>query len=218
MVTRTSVVLQMWLRQLLLTSSARAPSSALALAQPAGTRQLQSSPEVPEDVHLPSLLLAEAWGRGGNFPWRSHGIQLEAAWFSISSSVCETNAWLRASYAERPKWEGRARSRAGWGESRPSRCPPGTCFPAAVLSLQPPPVPWLRKPAEVQPTFTACCAKMSQSLRLLKMTQAQLTHVYLVRGMGERQKNIVWVSDVPNLFLLAAMGNFVRYRWAIGNF
>lgn len=104
------------------------------------------------------------------------------------------------------------------GESCPSCRPPGACFPPAILSPQPPPVPWLRKLAQVQPTFAACRAKMSQSLRLLKMTEAQLTHMYLVRGIGERQKNIVRVSDVPNLFLLAAKSNFVRYRRAIGIF
>lgn len=170
-------------------------------------------------MFLPSVLLAEARGGGSNYPWRSHGIQLEAAWFSVSSSVWEMDAWLRASYAEQPKREGETRSRTGWGESCPSRRPPGACFPAAILSLQPPPVPWLWKPAEVQPTFATCRAKMSQSLRFLKMTQAQLTHMYLVRGIGKQQKkNIVRVSDVPNLFLLAAKSNFVHYRRAIGNF
>ena len=158
------------------------------------------------------------WGGGGNFPWRNHGIQLEAASFSVSSSVCETNAWLRASYAERPKWDGETRSRAGWDESCPSCRPPGACFPAAILPPQPPPVLWLQKPAEVQPTFAACSAKMSQSLRLLMMTEAQLTHRYLVRGICEQQQNIVRVSDVPNLFLLAAKSNSVCYRRAIGNF
>lgn len=59
---------------------------------------------------------------------------------------------------------------------------------------------------------------MSQSLRLLKMTEAQLTHMYLVRGIGEQQKNIVRVSDVPNLFSLAAKSNFVRYGRAIAIF
>lgn len=84
------------------TSPARAFSSASALAQPARPRQLQSSPEVPEDVHLPSLSMAEAQGGGSNFPWGSHGIQLEAAWLSLSSSVCET-AWLPASPTEHTK-------------------------------------------------------------------------------------------------------------------
>lgn len=147
MATWTNVVLQMWPCRLWLPPLCVLPPlprlGRAGLVQPAGTRQLQSSPEVPEDALLPSVLLAEARGGGGNYPWRSHGIQLEAAWFSVSSSVCETDAWLRASYAEQPKREGETRSRTGWGESCPSRRPPGACFPAAILSLQPPPVPWL---------------------------------------------------------------------------
>lgn len=97
------------------------------LVQPAGTRQLQSSPEVPEDGLLPSLLLAEARGGGGNYPWRSHGIQLEAAWLSVSSSVCETDAWLRASYAEQPKREGGNKKQNWMGRILPIP-PPSRCL------------------------------------------------------------------------------------------
>lgn len=78
--------------------------------------------------------------------------------------------------------------RAWWSEPCPLYCPPGACPPADILSPQPPPVPWLQEPAEVQPTFATCHGKMSQSLRLLTMTQAQLTHVCLVRGIGAAEK------------------------------
>lgn len=74
------------------------------------------------------------------------------------------------------------------GRACPLCCLPGACPPADIPSLQPPPVPWLREPAEVQPTFATCHGKMSQSLRLLTMTQAQLTHVCLVRGIGAAAK------------------------------
>lgn len=160
------------------------------LVQPAGARQPQSSPEVPEGVLVWPPLPTEVWGRSGNFPWRSQGTQLESAWFSISWSVCKGNAWLQATHTEGPNQDGEMRDRElGGGESCPSCCLPGACLPADILAQQPPPVPWLWEPAEVQPTFATCHGKMSQSLRLLTMTQAQLTHVYLVRGIGAAEKH-----------------------------
>lgn len=187
MVALTNVVLQMW-APLLCTLLPLPWLRWAELVQPAGAKRPRSSPEVPEDVLVPPLLPTEAWGGGGSFPWRSHGVKLESAWFSISWSVCEASAWLQASHAERPKQGREMRDRAWWGEPCPLRCPPGACFPADILSLQPPPVPWLQEPAEVQPTFATCHGKMSQSLRLLTVTQAQPTHVYLVRGIGAAEK------------------------------
>lgn len=95
----------------------------------------------------------------------------------------------------------RKQETAWWDKPCPLCCPPGACLPAGILSLQPPPVPWLREPAEVQPTFDTCHGKMSQSLRLLTMTQAQLTHVYLLRGIGAAEKRCT--SDWCAKFLFA---------------
>lgn len=67
-------------------------------------------------------------------------------------------------------------------------CPPSARFPAATPSPQPPPAPWLQKPAQVQPTLATRGVEMSQPPGLRKMTQAQLTRAHRAHGVGERQK------------------------------
>lgn len=72
--------------------------------------------------------------------------------------------------------------------SEKPRHPAGGRALPVPASPQPPPAPWLQKPAQVQPTLATCGVEMSQSPGLRKLTQAQLTRAHRACGVGERQK------------------------------
>lgn len=116
--------------------------------------------------------------------WHLAGVSM--VFHQLISLQRECLATCKSHRAAKTRWGNDRQSLVG--QALPFELPSCACPPAETLSLQPPPVPWLREPAEVQPTFATCRGKMSQSLRLLTMTEAQLTHVCLVRGIGAAEK------------------------------
>lgn len=190
MVTQTSVVLQVWLCQLWLPPLRLLPPLPQLWQNQLGPGNCRAPLKSPKMGICHPFCWQERQGEAVTslgevmaFSWRQHGFP-SARLFAKGMLGCEL---VRQS----------GQNERGKQEAEPDGVnlihPATLLVPASLQPFfpQPPPVPWLRKPAEVQPTFAACRAKMSQSLRLLKMTQAQLTHMYLVRGIGEWQKNIV---------------------------